>query len=263
MADHIPGFCAPPAACSRRQDRRDHVDLRLQPRDRLHRGEDRRRTAHVDLHGLHALRVLDRQTAGIEGDPLPVSAIGVEAPSPVYVISIRRGGFTLLPHEDPSAPAVQLGLRPHLAGEPFRLRHLLRLAGERGGRRSPAGVFTRSRAHDTASTRTSARRAACLPAFASALPVATRVTFLSEVCSRFDLYRSVAPSRGPPRRPGPGLRSRPSPPAGTSWPRVRTGRPKRRPGRAPSASRRRRRSGAHPRRGAARRRRRTDRRSAS
>ena len=183
-----PGFCAaPPGMFSADGIAAIDVDLRLQPGDRLHRREDRRGAAHVDLHRLHALGVLDRQTARVERDTLAGERDrgGASGALVGQLDQPRRVHAALPDAEDAAEPALlQLRLRPDLAREAFGLRHLLRLARELGRRQVPRrrvdevtrpcdGVHDHLGAYAPPRVRPSRR--------ASAFP--TTVTFDSGACS--------------------------------------------------------------------------------
>ena len=116
------------SACSGRRDRGDHVDLRLELRDHPHRREDRRRPAHVALHGLHALGVLDRQAAGVEGDALAGERDRHGGRRPCTRARSARGVRSGADAEDAAEPTLLGWLAPDLAAKAELAGHLLRLA---------------------------------------------------------------------------------------------------------------------------------------
>ena len=118
--------------------------------------------------------------------PLPVSAIGVSVPAPLYQSSIRRGGFTLpapTPRMPPNPPFSSSGLPQTLQRRPTSLAIFWPRARSAPGGMSPAGVFTRSRAQQTASATTCPRLTASRTAFASALAEPSTVIRVSGLVS--------------------------------------------------------------------------------
>ena len=117
--------------------------------------EDRRGAAHVVLHRLHALGVLDRQAAGVERDALAGDRDRRgRGPPPVYVSSIMRGGFTLpapTPRMPPNPPFSSSASLQTLHVSPTSRAIFCASRAICAGGMSPAGVFTRSRAQFTAS----------------------------------------------------------------------------------------------------------------
>ena len=126
--------------------------------------------------------------------PLPVSAMGVAVPAPLYQSSISRGGFTLpapTPRMPPKPPFSSSGLPQTLQRSPTSRAIFCASRAICAGGMSPAGVFTRSRAQQTASATTWPRRTASRAAFASPRAEPSTVTRVSGFVSAFAvLYRS-------------------------------------------------------------------------
>ncbi len=118
--------------------------------------------------------------------PLPVSAMGVAVPAPLYQSSIRRGGFTLpapTPRIPPNPPFSSSGLPQTLQRSPTSRAIFCASRAICAGGMSPAGVFTRSRAQQTASATTCPRLTASRAAFASARAEPSTVTRVSGLVS--------------------------------------------------------------------------------
>ena len=168
-----PGSGRSRSACSPTRDRRDHVDLRLEERDHPHGGEDRCRAAHVALHRLHTLGVLDRQAAGVERDALARERDRVaRCPRPCTRARSAVEGSRFLrrrPGCRRSRPSPAPACPRSCSVSPTSRAIFCASRAISAGGMSPAGVFTRSRAQQTASATTWPRLTASRAAFASAL----------------------------------------------------------------------------------------------
>ena len=115
--------------------------------------------------------------------PLPVSATGVARPAPVYRSSIIRGGLALpcpTPRIPPKPPCLNWGSVQTLQVSPT-WRAIDRASfAMAAGDMSAAGVFTRSRAQQTASTSPAASRTAARIALVSQRGAPRTVTFFSD-----------------------------------------------------------------------------------
>ena len=128
-----------------------HRHGRLERGDRQHRRADGRRAGHVGLHLPHALRRLDRDAAGVEGDALADQrhplAVGL-ARRGVGQLDQPRRGLRALPDGDdaavPAGRAAPARRAPRRRGRrPGRRRRPRRRTA--GGRSSFGAVLTQSR----------------------------------------------------------------------------------------------------------------------
>ena len=121
-----------------RGDDAEHVDLRLQRRDALHRTDDRRAAAHVALHLPHAGRGLDGDAAGIECDALAddgdVVLRVLRVARVLHDDEPRLVGTALRHGEHRAHPALHHVLPPqHRDRQPCLVRHVGRDLGHASG----------------------------------------------------------------------------------------------------------------------------------
>src|SRR3954465_10690839 len=125
--------------------------------------------------------------------PLPVSAMGVALPAPMYRSSIMRGGFTdpfPTPRIPPNPPCASWFSFHTLQVRPTALAIRCASRAISAGGMSPAGVLTRSRAQRTDAATIPPAFAPSFAAFASHRGGTSTVHSRNAVSSEEDLYRS-------------------------------------------------------------------------